>query len=116
MKRLVALVFVVICFAACQKAPELSLSSPATVELSADGSSDTITFTANRDWTASCSDSWIHVSPSSGSATDGLITVSVRCDANTTYDDRGGHGNHQSGGTNADYYCETTCKPWNNRP
>ena len=75
-------------FAACQKAPELTVSGPATIELSADGSSGTFTFTANRDWRASSSDSWVTVSPSSGEASDKPVTVSVRCDANTTYDDR----------------------------
>ena len=90
MKRLVKLFFTVLCFAACQKAPVLTLSGPATFELSADGNNGTITFTANRDWTASCSDNWIHVSPSFGTAADGQITVSVLCDANTTYDDRTG--------------------------
>lgn len=90
MKRFISLVFSLICIASCQKAPELSLSSPATFELSADENSGTITFTANRDWTASCSDSWIHVSPSFGTAADGQITVSVLCDANTSYDDRSG--------------------------
>lgn len=72
----------------CQKAPELTLTGPASIELSADGSSGTITFTANRDWTASASDSWVSISPSSGTASDGMVIVSVRCNANTTYDDR----------------------------
>lgn len=84
----VALIFAIAGLYSCQKAPELTLSGPTTVELSADGGSGSITFTANRDWMASCSESWIHVSPSSGSAADGQITVSIRCDANTTYDDR----------------------------
>lgn len=78
----------ILCFAACQKAPELTITSPSSIELSADGSTGTITFTANRDWKASCSDSWVSVSPSSGTASDGPVTVTVRCNANTTYDDR----------------------------
>lgn len=73
---------------ACQKAPQITMTTPATIELSADGSSGTITFTANRDWTTSCSDSWVHVSPASGKMSKDPVTVSVRCDANTTYDDR----------------------------
>lgn len=73
---------------ACQKAPELTITGPASLELSADGSSGTITFNANRDWTISTSDSWVSVSPSSGTASDGPITVTVRCNANTTYEDR----------------------------
>lgn len=73
---------------ACQKAPELTLTSPARVELSADGSSGSITFIANRDWRVNCPDGWVSVSPSSGSASKDPVTVSVRCNANTTYDDR----------------------------
>ena len=75
-------------FAACQKAPELTITSPASIELSADGSNGTITFTANRDWKVSSSDSWVTVSPTSGEASDKAVTVSVRCNANTTYEDR----------------------------
>ena len=90
MKRLATIVLIITYFIACQKAPELTLSGSSNVEVSADGGSSSITFTANRDWSASSSDSWIHVSPSSGSAADGQITVSIRCDTNTTYDDRSG--------------------------
>lgn len=75
-------------FASCQKAPELTITSSSSVELSVDGSSGSITFTANRAWTASASDSWVSVSPSSGEASDKPVTVTVRCNANTTYDDR----------------------------
>ena len=75
-------------FTSCQKAPELTLNGPTSIELSADGSKSTFTFTANRDWTVRASDSWVIVSPSSGTATDGLITVTVSCAANTTYEDR----------------------------
>ena len=88
MKRLIAFVALLICLAACQKAPQLSLISPASVDLSEDGSSGTITFSANRDWTISTSDSWLSVSPTSGSASDEPVTVTVRCGANTTYDNR----------------------------
>lgn len=72
----------------CVKAPELTLTSSSSLELSVDGSSGSITFTANRDWTVSCSDSWVTVSPSKGTASDGTVTVTVRCSANTTYEDR----------------------------
>ena len=75
-------------FASCQKAPELTITSSPTVELNVDGSSGTITFTANRDWTVSSSDSWVTISPSSGEASDKPVSVTVRCNANTTYDDR----------------------------
>lgn len=78
----------VCCLYSCQKAPELTLTGPTSVELSVDGGSGTISFTANRDWKVSCSDPWVTVSPSSGTASNGTIAVVVRCDANTTYDDR----------------------------
>lgn len=81
-------VCVIVSLLGCQKAPELTLTSPANVELSVDGSSGSITFTANRDWRVNCSDPWVSVSPSSGPASDGPVTVTVRCGANTTYDDR----------------------------
>lgn len=74
--------------AACQKAPELVVTSPTSIELSADGGSSTINFTANRDWTSSCSDSWVSISPASGSAADGPVAIRVSCNANTTYEDR----------------------------
>jgi len=75
-------------FAACQKAPELTITSPSSIELDVNGNSGAITFTANRDWSASTSDSWISISPSSGKASDTPVTVTVRCNANTTYDER----------------------------
>lgn len=75
-------------FIGCQKPPMLSITSPTSIELSADGSSGTISFTANREWTISTSDSWVSVSPSRGDASDGQVSVSVYCSANTTYEDR----------------------------
>ena len=72
----------------CQKAPSLVITSPASIDLSVNGSSGTITFTANRDWTISASDSWVSVSPRSGEASKAPVTVNVSCNANTTYDDR----------------------------
>lgn len=72
----------------CQKAPELTLTGPTNFELSADGGSATINFTANRDWRVNSSDDWITISPSSGAASNGTIAVLVKCNANTTYDDR----------------------------
>ncbi len=73
---------------ACQKAPELSIVELPNNDYSADGGSLTLSFKANRDWAITTSDSWVTVSPSKGTATDGVVTVTVRCEANTTYDDR----------------------------
>lgn len=91
MKRVltITLFFIaILCLYSCQKAPELTINSLTNIELPIDGSSETISFTANRDWTVSVSDSWITVSPSSGTASDGPILITARCNANTTYDDR----------------------------
>lgn len=72
----------------CQKAPELKYTGPASLEFSAGGSGGTITFTPNRDWTVSAADTWVHVSPANGAASDNPVRVTVNCDANTTYEDR----------------------------
>ena len=92
MKRVLAFALILfsaaLCFYSCQKAPELTITSTPNIELSVDGGSGSITFTANRDWTANSSDAWVTISPSAGKASDGTVTVTVRCNANTTYDDR----------------------------
>ena len=92
MKRILTLALTLLCALAllpsCQKAPELTITSPASIDLSADGSSGSITFTANRAWRVSSSDSWVTLSPSSGEPSETPVTVSVRCSANTTYEDR----------------------------
>ena len=92
MKRIITLALMLCSFYAffpsCQKAPELTLTGPSNIELSADGSSASITFTANRDWRVSCSENWISVTPSSGAAFDGPVTVTVRCVTNMTFEVR----------------------------
>lgn len=70
------------------KAPELTLLSVDNIDLSADGSSGSFVFTANRDWSVSCPDAWISVFPSSGQASDSAISIQVNANANTTYEDR----------------------------
>ncbi|MBR6423532.1 MAG: BACON domain-containing protein [Bacteroidales bacterium] len=87
-KYLLAIAAGLLLLASCQKAPSLVITSPASIDLSVDGSSGTITFTANRDWSISASDSWVSVSPRSGEASKDPVTVNVSCNANTTYDDR----------------------------
>lgn len=87
-KYLWTIICAAVLLASCQKAPELTLTGPVSIELNADGSSGKITFSANRDWTASSSDSWVSISPSSGKASNDPVTVNVHCNANTTYDDR----------------------------
>ena len=72
----------------CQKAPVLEFTGPTTVSFTRDGGSQRITFTTNRDWSVSSSQSWCKPSPATGSASDTPITVTLSCDANSTYDDR----------------------------
>ena len=72
----------------CEKAPFLTLSTPKTINFTDQGGTQSITFTANRSWSVSSSDSWCKVSPSSGENTDGNITVTLTCEQNTTYDSR----------------------------
>jgi len=72
----------------CEKAPFLTISTPKTINFTDQGGTQSITFTANRDWSVSSSDSWCKVSPFSGSKADGNITVTLTCEPNTTYDPR----------------------------
>ena len=69
------------------KQPNLSVS-PESVSFSPEGSSQTISISANGAWKVSASDSWLSVTPSSGAASDNPVTVTVNCSANTTYEDR----------------------------
>lgn len=85
---LVLLLGICVAFSSCQKAPELIITSPSTIELTAEGGRGIITFTANRDWAIKTSDSWVSVSPASGTASDEIITVYVQCIPNETYDNR----------------------------
>lgn len=72
----------------CEKAPFVSINGPQRIVFTNQGGSQTFSFTCNRDWRISSSESWIHVSPSSGNASDDAITVTLTCDANMTYDSR----------------------------
>ena len=64
------------------------MSGPRTFNFTRDGGTQSFTFTCNRDWSASSTESWVTLSPSSGTAADGGITVKITCSANTTYDVR----------------------------
>lgn len=92
MKRFISQLFVLISLvfiaASCQKAPFLTLNTPRSYTFTRDGGTQSITFTCNRDWSVSSSESWISVSPTSGTASDGEVTVKITCAANTTYDPR----------------------------
>ena len=73
----------------CQKAPSLTLTSPSDLVIEAGGGTATVTFTTNMDWTVR-SDSWIHVTPSSGAASKQPLSVTVTTDPNTSSGDRSG--------------------------
>ena len=82
-----ALVFA-ICFTACEKAPFVTMNGPRSYSFIRDGGTQSFTFTCNRDWSVSSSESWIRVSPSSGSKSDNDVNVTITCSPNTTYDPR----------------------------
>lgn len=86
--QLIVPISIILMTASCQKAPFVTLNTPRSFTFTRDGGTQSITFTCNRDWSVSSSESWIQVSPPSGSATDGEITVKITCEANTTYDPR----------------------------
>ena len=90
MKRELCILCLGVLLFSCQKTQEplLSLDSPTTFSFPADGGTETISFSANREWTASSSDSWVSVSPSSGSGTATPIRITLSGEANTTYEDR----------------------------
>lgn len=70
----------------CEKEPILEVSQ-SSFSFSDQGSSQTISFSTNKDWSASVSGgTWCTISPASGSSEVKSITVSVT--ANDTYDDR----------------------------
>lgn len=64
--------------------------SPSSIEISANGGNANILFFVNRDWTVTSSESWIHVITPHGTASDEQNTTIIRCDSNTTYEDRSG--------------------------
>ena len=91
MKRIFSLALTFICLFglfSCEKAPSITMTSPRTFLFPRDGGSQSFTFTCNRSWSVSTTDSWIQVSPSSGSASGEDITVKITCSPNTTYDPR----------------------------
>ncbi|MBR3286434.1 MAG: BACON domain-containing protein [Bacteroidales bacterium] len=68
--------------------PNLTLGSITDLSFEAAGNQGTFTFTTNQDWVVSPNASWIKANPSSGKASDKVITVTVTCDPNTAYSAR----------------------------
>lgn len=58
--------------------------TPKTVSVNAEGGSVQVAFSATMDWTASTSADWISLSPSSGTAGDIVMTVTVQKNSSTS--------------------------------
>ena len=89
MKRLipfVSCIFLLLGVSSCQK--PASISAPGSLTFAVDGAGQTISITVNRDWHIVSSESWCTVSPQSGKASDDPVTVTVKCQSNTSYDER----------------------------
>lgn len=72
----------------CEKAPLLTLNCPSNISFPVEGGSQTVSFSTNRDWKVSSSESWCTVSPSSGVSGQENSTFKISCDRNTSYDTR----------------------------
>ena len=88
MKRIILLISFCSILFSCQKAPFLTLNTPATISFPDQGGTQSISFSTNREWTAKSSESWCKVSPASGTATEETNSISISCEPNTTYDAR----------------------------
>ena len=64
------------------------MTGPRSFSFTKDGGNQALSFSCNRDWSISSTESWIKISPSSGTTSDGDITVTITCSPNTTYDQR----------------------------
>ena len=89
-KRLLSLILVIPLLICCnpQVNPKIDINGENTISLSDEGGSSTVTFTANTDWTASPSDNWLVVRPSSGKASDQPATITIASDKNTSQEAR----------------------------
>ena len=74
--------------ASCEKAPFITMTGPRSFSFTRDGGTQSISFTCNRPWSVSSTESWIQITPSSGEASDKDISVTIKCSPNTTYDPR----------------------------
>ena len=77
-----------ILFSSCEKEPFITMNGPRGYTFTSEGGSQSFTFSCNRDWSVSSTESWIRVSPSMGASNNREITVTITCSPNTTYDPR----------------------------
>lgn len=82
------IISLLVVFTSCEKEPFIIINTPQEITFSEQGGSQSISFTANRNWSVSSTESWVKVSPSSGASSDGSITVTLTCEQNTTYSAR----------------------------
>ncbi len=90
-KRIVQISFLLLSlmfFMSCETGPSLVINGEKSYSFTNQGGSQNLTFTCNRDWFVSSSESWCTVSPSSGVASEGSNRVSIICEPNLTYDAR----------------------------
>jgi thiol-disulfide isomerase/thioredoxin len=91
MKRLIpmpAIVFIAFfCIISCTKDPYITPGSSQSISLEAGSASSEFVFSTNYDWTARSSESWLSVSPASGSAGDN-IKIKISAAENSGYDVR----------------------------
>lgn len=64
------------------------VNTPGSINFTEQGGTQKVSFTTNRDWNVSSSESWCKISPSSGVVQEGELSFIVTCDPNTTYDPR----------------------------
>lgn len=64
------------------------MTGPRSFSFSKDGGSQVFAFSTNHDWSISSSETWCRVSPSSGTAANGDVSVNIIVDNNATYDTR----------------------------
>ena len=86
--QLVVIASVIFIAASCQQAPFITMTGPRSYTFTRDGGTQSFSFACNREWSVSSTESWITISPSKGSATDGETKVTITCSPNTTYDAR----------------------------
>lgn len=91
--------FAIVVVSGCKKTPaEILINGSPVITISDGATSGSFTFTSNRDWTVVAAEGWIHVNPSSGSASDNPVTVTVTCDPNNSPQSRSAKVTISAGG------------------
>ena len=84
-QRLLTLILIVPLLVCCNKQPDPKIDITGGTEFSftEEAGSGTVTFTSNTDWTATASESWVTVSPTSGAGSDQPAKITITCEPNT---------------------------------